>query len=225
MFKKILSLFLRPNCSLCKRSADHILCQSCTKNLKSCQLKNCQQFWQGNFPIFIWGSYEHYLKRTIAAFKYGLHEEIGEILGALLAQAWIDADLYSRYPNLTVVPIPLYQDKQKERGFNQAELIARRFCQITRYSLQTRLVKKIRPTEAMFNLNRTERTLNVKQAFAISQNYRQLKLNSSVLIIDDIHTTGATANQIRQILLTHQIPVLGVAAIAKPLGQNKSNSN
>lgn len=221
MLKKILSLFLKPNCPLCQRAADNILCQFCRANLQQYRLNNCREYWQGDFPVFIWGNYDDYLKRTIAAFKYKGHQEIGEILGEWLAKAWLNSGLYSRNQKITVVPIPLHPIKQKDRGFNQVELIAKRFCQITKYNLQCNLVKRVRNTDAMFGLNRIQRAKNLDGAFSLAQDYPKFKSNSSVLIMDDIYTTGTTVNQVRQILLAHQIRVLGVAAMAKPVWKEK----
>lgn len=217
MLKNLLSLFLKPNCSLCQRPADRLLCQYCYDNLQSCKRSNCGEFWQGDLPVFIWGNYGGYLKRAIASLKYDLHQEIGEILGEWLAKAWLNSGLDDPHQKITVVPIPLHQKKQTERGFNQAELIGRRFCQITRYDFKPNLLKRIRPTEAMFGLTATQRQKNVHQAFSLGKGYPKFNGHSSVLILDDIYTTGTTVREARRVLHSSQIKVLGAMAIAKPI--------
>lgn len=214
MLKNLLSLFLKPNCPLCQRPADEVVCKYCANKLKTCQLNDCSIFWQGDLPVFIWGQYGGYLKRAIAAFKYDLKPEMGELFGTLLAKAWLDARLHLPAHKITVLPIPLHGDRQKERGFNQAELIARRFCEITKYDLKPFLLQRIRNTEAMFGLNSTQREENIKQAFTLGKDFQRLNSNSSVLIIDDIYTTGTTAKEACQVLQNHQIKIVGIAAIA-----------
>ncbi len=217
MLNKLLSLFFKSNCSICQRSTGKIICGYCTKQLKSCELTNYTELWNEELPIFIWGKYQGYLKRAIATFKYQSHPELGEILGEWLAKSWLDTGLNSCYQKVTVTPIPMYQQKLKERGFNQAELIARRFCQITGYPLKPNLLKRVRNTEAMFGLKPTQRLQNIKDALTIGQDYPHFNRQSSVLIIDDIYTTGTTVKEANKILKQHQINVLGVAVIASPL--------
>jgi ComF family protein len=214
MLKNLFSLFLKPNCPLCQRPANEVICQYCTNKLKTCQLNNCTAFWQDDLPVFIWGQYGGYLKRAIASLKYDQNPEMGELLGDLLAKAWLESRLFSPNQKITVVPIPLHGDRQKERGFNQAELIARRFCEITKYDLKPFLLQRIRNTEAMFGLNPTQREENIKQAFTLGKDFQRLNRNSFVLIIDDIYTTGTTVKEACQVLQNHQIKILGIAAIA-----------
>jgi ComF family protein len=223
MLTKLLSLFLKSNCPLCQRPADHILCPYCHDNLQTCQLSNCREFWQGDLPVFIWGNYTGYLKRAIASLKYDLHQEIGEILGEWLAKAWLKSGLYNRHQKITVVPIPLHQKKQAQRGFNQAELIARSFCQITRYELKPNLLTRIRRTEAMFGLSATQRQKNIHQAFGLGKDELSFNSNSSVLILDDIYTTGTTVKEACRVLQSSKIKIWGVMAIAKPLKDKTSS--
>jgi ComF family protein len=219
MLKNLLSLFLKPNCPLCQRPAEQIVCKYCSRQLKSCQLDDCTQFWQGDLPVFVWGVYGSYLKRAIASLKYDLHQDIAELLGIWLAQAWLNCPLSSRYEKLVVVPIPIHQVKLKERGFNQAELIARRFCQVTGYTLKANLLQRIRNTEVMFGLNPTQRQKNIAQAFALGTDYHRFNSMVPVLILDDIYTTGTTVREASQVLRTHGVKVIGVVAVASPKGR------
>lgn len=223
MLKSFLSLFLKSNCPICQRPSDRILCQYCFNNLQSCQLDNHQGIFCDDLPVFIWGSYSSYLKRAIASFKYDLHQEIGEVLGEFLAKAWINSGLYSRNQNITVVPIPLDKKKQKERGFNQADLIARRFCQITKYNLKSNLLNRIKKTDALFNLNPTQRKQEMKNAFSMGKDFETFKPNSSVLILDDIYTTGATVREAYKVLSSYRIKVKQILAIASTRNSSRKN--
>jgi predicted amidophosphoribosyltransferase len=113
-----------------------------------------------------------------------------------------------------VIPVPLHAEKQKQRGFNQAELIAKAFCQITRYPLQSQGLIRVRNTEALFSLNPEERQAKVKQAFRLGQGLAQQPQKQPILLVDDIYTTGTTARECVKVLISHQFPVLGMVAIA-----------
>jgi ComF family protein len=214
MLKEFFSSFLQSNCPLCQRSTAEIICQNCQKQLKNCQLKNPCQFWQGELPVFVWGVYRDNLKRAIATFKYENCPQLGEVMGDWLANAWMNSSLGDRAKKLTVIPIPLHRKKLQARGFNQAELIAKSFCQLTGYRLQAKGLERVRDTQAMFGLSVLEREKNIQQAFCLGDGLKQSHPNLPVLLIDDIYTTGTTALAAANLLRSHKISVLGIGAIA-----------
>ncbi len=214
MLKSLLSLFLQSNCPLCERPADEHICKYCQRQLQRCQFKNSCQFWQGDLPVFVWGVYSGQLKRAIAALKYDGCSQLAELMGYCLGKAWLDSPLYGRAKKMTVVPIPLHPNKLKTRGFNQAELIARSFCQFTGYSLQPQGLERRRETQAMFGLSVTQREQNLKLAFSLGKGFHKRRPHSPVLLLDDIYTTGTTAREAAKRLLEAEIQVFGVAAIA-----------
>lgn len=218
IWKSILSLFLQENCPLCERPASNLVCQYCQQQLQSCKLKNSCQFWQGDLPLFAWGTYNGQLKRSIAALKYNGQIELGELLGHWLGKAWLDSSIATQVKKPLVIPIPLHQRKLKERGFNQAELIARSFCQVTGYVLQAKALARVRETDALFGLSPEERKTQLQNAFVLNSSFQQRFPNSPVLLIDDIYTTGTTVAEAAKVLRQNKISVLGVAAIATPKG-------
>jgi ComF family protein len=216
IIKNILSLFLQENCPLCERPAIDIVCQYCQQQIQNSKLKNPRQFWQGDLPLFAWGSYNGQLKRSIAALKYDGRVQIGELLGTWLGKAWLESSIASKVKKPIVIPIPLHQRKLKERGFNQAQLIARSFCQVTGYALQAQALARIRETDALFGLSPEERKTQLQDAFILDTSFKKRLSNSSVLLVDDIYTTGTTVAEVAKVLRQNKITLLGVAAIATP---------
>lgn len=214
MLKSLLSLFLQANCPLCQRPASDDICQYCRRQIESCKRKKNSQFWQGELPLFVWGTYGGKLKQAIAALKYDRQPQLGELMGNWLGQAWLDSSLFPKTSKLTVIPIPLHAKKIRERGFNQAELIARGFCQITGYYLRSQAIERIRETEAMFGLNPSQKRENIRDAFRLSQGSKKQTFSTPVLLIDDIYTTGTTVREAAQVLQAQKVRVYGVAAIA-----------
>jgi ComF family protein len=164
--------------------------------------------------VFVWGNYSGVLKRAIATLKYDNQPQLARPLGHWLGQAWLKLPAAGRLKNLTVVPIPLYPTKLKQRGYNQAELIAQSFCEVTRYKHQPLSLERIRETDAQFGLSAQARKQNLKDAFVISKRFNMHPSNSPVLLVDDIYTTGATGRSAAQTLRERGVEVYGVAAIA-----------
>ena len=97
--------------------------------------------------------------------------------------------------NPAVVPVPLYWRRHNWRGFNQAETIARMLSFNLKLTLKTDLVKRIKPTKSQVGLTRRDRLDNLHQAFAVTA-----KAPASVLIVDDVWTSGATIKAVAKVL-------------------------
>ncbi|KOP24767.1 alpha-L-fucosidase [Hapalosiphon sp. MRB220] len=205
-WKNLLNLFLQSDCPLCERSTSQELCPNCLRQLQKCRNPNTH-----SLPIFAWGAYGGILKRAIATMKYENHPEIARPLGQLLAQAWLSHQECDR--NLVVVPIPLHTKKLKQRGYNQAALIAQSFCEVTGLRLKKHGLERIKITDAQFGLSASQREENLTAAFGLGQDL-PVSRKVSVLLVDDIYTTGATARSAIQTLDQSGISVYGLVAVA-----------
>jgi len=221
ILKPFLNIFLKPNCPLCQRSADRELCQYCEKQVWRCQFPSGGEIFPGEVPVFIWGQYKDTLKRAIAAMKYEDNPQIATPLGYWLADGWLASPL-ATLDKVVVVPIPMHKKKQRERGFNQAELLANSFCAATGLQIRRNGLARVKQTQALFGLSRGERLETVKDAFVVGKDLRNRRPRVSVLLVDDIYTTGATVNSAIEVLQKAGIRVVGVLAIAttnKPRGK------
>jgi ComF family protein len=217
--QSLLNIFLASRCPLCDRSTSQVLCQYCERQLASCQLANPKELWKGDLPVFVWGNYEGALKRAIAALKYQNKPEIGELIGEYLGKAWLKAGLHQMKP--VVIPIPLHSDKLRQRGYNQAAIIAETFARITHLPCQKNGLVRYKDTKAQFGLSIAERQENLANAFKVGNKFPRSPKETQVLLIDDIYTTGATARAAAQVLRQSGITVCGLGAIATPQKQPK----
>ncbi|GAB4131614.1 MAG: ComF family protein [Cyanobacteria bacterium J069] len=221
LLQPLLNLVLQGSCPICGRSPDRQspsspappLCLDCGRRLLHCQAPQPTARWQPPLPVFAWGAYQGTLKQAIATLKYHSHPELAQPLGYAMGRAWMDTP-DSKTP-LIAVPIPMHADKQKQRGFNQAELLARAFCQITRLPLECRGLVRVRATVPQFGLSVEERSQNVSGAFQVGRAFRRPP-RRPVLLIDDVYTTGATARNAAACLAAQGIHVHGLVALASP---------
>jgi ComF family protein len=160
-----------------------------------------------------YGAYEGALRELIHLFKYQGPRPAGKLLGSLLHQVVTGMALPDA---LMVVPVPLWSGKRQERGFNQAEAIARAFlsCQ-TRGSIQleTAILVRTRDTVSQTGLTRHQRRANVRGAFAVV-NAEKIK-GRSILIVDDVMTTGTTAGECARVLRRAGAKEVFVATVAR----------
>lgn len=108
-------------------------------------------------------------------------------MGRLLTQA------YQRYrlEIQVIVPVPLHAARLRERGYNQSELLAREMCQSLGVPLNNTSLQRIRQTRPQVGLGVEERQKNVANAFSCQD---EALAGQTILLIDDVWTTGATMN-------------------------------
>ena len=91
-----------------------------------------------------------------------------------------------------IVPVPLHPLKLREREFNQAERLGKHLSAATNIPLNTKLLRRVKPTRTQTELTREERAANVRRAFDLSEGK---KLNGEkIILLDDVFTTGATTS-------------------------------
>ena len=212
-----LNLFLKSNCPLCDRPAVDVFCKYCLRQLSESKLFDAARYWQGDLPLFAWGKYEGAVKRSIGKLKYDGHRAIGNLYGEWLAASWQKSLPQTNLTRLVAMPIPLHPDKLTSRGFNQAELIASSFSQVTGAKLNLGL-RRTRSTVAQFGLSKLARQENVADAFEIDRS--SVKSSDLVLLIDDIYTTGATVRAAALALKAVDLHVYGVAVVATGRNDN-----
>jgi competence protein ComFC len=132
-----------------------------------------------------WGIFFGPLREAIHRLKY--KHDLG--LGDALAKHLIDLFLTTGWNVDLIVPVPLNQSRLKERGYNQAALLARPLGLATGISYHARAVARIRNTRSQVGLKAKERAENVKDAFLAEP---AIVKGKQVLMVDDVTTTGAT---------------------------------
>ena len=195
-------------CSGCysklKATAGALCCVKCGKVLKEdeeylCDVckKRTRYFDEGRSLLL----HNDEAKKILYDLKYSDLRDNVDFAGKELASVfapWVAARRIS-----AVIPVPLHAKRRRERGFNQAELVAARFIREMKEAglapplLDTEYLKRTGETVPLKELTAAKRTSAVKGAFAVVGKEEQYE---SVLLIDDIFTTGATLNECAKVL-------------------------
>jgi ComF family protein len=112
-----------------------------------------------------------------------------------------------------IVPIPLHWIKLRARSFNQSLRLARALGKATRVPVKTSLLRRIDPTRTQTRLTRAERAENVKRAFHFRG--RESLNGARIVLVDDVLTTGATANACAKLLMQNGASVVDVWTVAR----------
>ena len=136
--------------------------------------------------MYAFGAHEGVLRKLIHVFKFEGVRTLQRPLGALLAQALPRESGFD-----AIVPMPLHWRRRWQRGFNQSELLAREIAR--RWAVPVRaLVRRKKATAPQAGLTSAQRRKNVEGAFHVRKGTRLKGMR--LLLIDDVLTTGATAN-------------------------------
>ena len=166
-----------------------------------------------------YGSYESGLRELIHLLKYGGVRPAANVLGRMLAEAI--AALEPEFPaeSVAVVPVPLHRTKLRQRGFNQAELIARAAMKIRqpgqRLHLCAGVLERKRETASQIGLTSHQRRENLRGAFGVAR--PELVKGHEVLVVDDVYTTGTTVSECARVLRRAGATKVWVATVARTL--------
>lgn len=175
-----LDLLYPPQCIHCTRLGN-LLCERCTAQLAPGPLRAVA----GLDAVRVCTTFEGPATSAIHALKYQGIKRLAEPLGGLLAEASLGTGWAVDF----VCAVPLHPQRQAERGYNQSALLASRVASLTGWCYVDRAVARVRHTETQTHLNAQARRENVAGAFAADPLWVD---NQSIVLIDDVLTTGAT---------------------------------
>lgn len=205
-------------CDRCRPRIRYIrepFCMRCGRQLGKDQEEYCEDcsrrehVFAQNVTLYDYGSVADSLFR----FKYRGRQEYAAFYGRELYEGyreWLEA----RKPE-ALVPVPCHSSRRRQRGYNQAELLAESLSAVSGIPVKRDLIQRSRKTGPQKNLTLRERQNNLKKAFKICQN--DVKLNT-IVIIDDIYTTGSTMDAMAEELHRNGVRKIYGMALASGRG-------
>ena len=193
----LLDLLFPPRCVICRQTGSSF-CAVCLARVQPVGEEARSILREGGFPansLRSAGVYAPPLSLAIRQFKYRRRTDLAASLGGLMARHWQTCSIHVDL----VAPVPLHEKRLRERGYNQAELLAIELCRAARLPLLSPgMLSRGRDTEHQVLLGPEERRRNVEGAFI--WNGPPLG-GSTVLLVDDVATTGSTLAACAEVLL------------------------
>ncbi len=191
--EKLLNTLFPPKCIFCHKSTGSIFCGNCLEKVTRLEASTYFINTKTQHPLKVFSAFEYdgVVRECIKFSKYGARQFSAlKTLTDLAVQ--YTYNLGKKFDNCVFVPIPLNRRKYRIRGFNQAELIAKKVALRYHGRVDENLLVRAKETKEQFRFSKEERLRNVEGAFEVGSRYQGNSEKEPVILVDDICTTGAT---------------------------------
>ena len=202
--ENVFNFIFPPVCGICGKIGDEYLCKQCKdeilhSNIFLNQLDDFQL--DPNNPIdehFYIFFYEGIIREKILLYKFHNQPYLANTFSEFFVKNKKVCGFLKKYDIMSAIPISLFRERQ--RGYNQSELIARKVNKSGLIAFEKKLLKKIKNNQPHSVLHKKQRIENVKNVYKI-ENKTKIKISEKkILLFDDIYTTGATAKECAKLL-------------------------
>lgn len=192
MLKKLESLLdwiYKKKCYFCKSSKEAVrMCSKCYGQMDYLPI-SINRIIEGK-NIYCAGIYSKNLQKLIRGLKYHNQKDLAYYLAKFMAEYF---NQITNKKDFEIIPVPIFSKREKKRKYNHMNLVGQEFSRITSNTLNTELITRIKDTKPQYKLKREERIKNLSNAFKVNKSKYNGK---TLLIIDDICTTGSTFEEI-----------------------------
>ena len=213
-FSRLLDLIAPRSCAICGQRlsiSEQSICATCNMGIPRTHFaltpydnEMARLLW-GQFPVERCAAFFRYIPASdmselIHQAKYHNHPELCEEVGELMARELMATGFFEGIDLL--VPVPLTKSRQRQRGYNQSEYIARGISHVTHTPVAHHAIERVAFSGSQTQKDRWQRRENVKNVFRLKQ--QQQVRGHHLLLVDDILTTGATVSSCAHELLKAQ---------------------
>lgn len=228
LLKDFIGLFFPSLCATCQEpilSNEKVICTNCLSDLPFAEINDAktQKIYEylnsiskidSIYSLFNYST-KSKTQKLVHLLKYKNQPEIGIFLGRWLAKKLTEKnDTYYTYD--VIIPMPLHKSKERVRGYNQAKKLVDGMLDVFTKANSQDILIRVKRTETQTKKTRVERIQNVDSIFKLKNNAKSSLYGKSVLVVDDVITTGSTlASAIEEIQKAKpqkiSVAVIGIA--------------
>ena len=209
--EKLLGFIYSKKCFICNSAnEDSIICSKCSKKITYLppsvlkEIEGCK--------VFSCSLYDDVIKQLIKDLKYKKKKNLAKLQAKIMFEYFKKIQITKDF---LILSVPIHKNRRKERKYNHMELVAEELTRLTGLKNNKKFLIRIKDTEKQFKLNKKGRIENLKNAFALNK-YENIDKDKSLLIIDDITSTGATLEEIIKLLKQNGYNNITAITLATP---------
>lgn len=206
---KLLDWVYKKKCYFCRSSKEAVkMCSSCYEEMDFLPVK-INRIVEGK-KVYCAGIYSKNLQKLIRGLKYHKQRDLAYYLAKFMYEYFLKI---GDIKDFEIVPVPIFPKREKIRKYNHMNLVGEEFARLSGGILNKTLIKRVKDTKPQYKLKRAQRLQNLQNAFKVeSENY----YGKTLLLIDDICTTGSTFEEIIKEFAKHGITDIICLAATTP---------
>ena len=212
MLESLLNLLYPNVCGFCGSLNKNSLCESCEEKLNRTIINKIDyyddMYFAEHYYLF---KYKDEIRNYILDYKFNDKSYLYKSFAKIIIKNEKKCDFFEKYD--IIIPVPIHNKRKNERGYNQSELIARDIAKSSSLKLVKNSLIKVKNNSKQSTLNKDERRINTVGAYEVI-NKEQIQ-NKSIILLDDIFTTGNTVNECSKVLIKNGAKNIGILSIAK----------
>lgn len=212
--ESIINLIYPPVCGICGKLNKDFLCKKCYKILETQaefgikKYKNNEMEFDEHLYIF---KYEGIVRRNILKYKFQDKSYLYKTFANFLLKNEKFFEIIKSYD--TIIPVPISRERKNKRGYNQSYLLAKEIAKKAEIGIEINCLFKTKNIIEQSKLNKEDRLQNIQGVYELKRSKNLT--NKKVILLDDIYTTGSTANECCKILKKAYLNKIGVLTLAK----------
>lgn len=211
-FNSLLDLIYRKKCYFCGKSNYSVkMCPECFDKLEFSEFKANRIIY--GIDVFCAGVYTKELQKLIRGLKYHRQRDLAYYQAKFMYDYFLNLEVLQN-KDFELVAVPLHKNRIKKRKYNHMELVCKEFSKLSGFECNFSLIKRIKDTKPQYKLKRTQRLENLFAAFEVEKSAYNGK---TVLIMDDICTTGSTFEEMIKALNNNGITDIVCYATSTPV--------
>jgi ComF family protein len=159
-------------------------------------------------------AYGEVARKVALKLKYSGRPAVAETLAHFMQRHLAEED-----HEAILVPVPLHRWRIWKRGYNQSALIAQALAEHGGLAIEVDLIRRVKPTPPLKGMGRRERALTVRGAFAMREGVRDSVAGRTLVLVDDVYTSGATANACARLLKRSGARAVNIVCWARVVGR------
>lgn len=208
-FTQLLDWLYFKKCCFCKKTKENSsFCTSCYEKIEYIPLNSV--YIEEQAPVYCVCFYKGVVKDLIKFVKYYKKKELAFYIAKIMFDFM--TKVFEKNQDFLIIPVPSHKNRIRKRGFNHMDLVAKHLGKMSNSKINLNLLKRIKDTKPQFNLHIEEREKNLMNAFLVD--LKEYK-NETILILDDIVTTGSTIREIIKTLRNNGVEKIVVLSLSK----------
>ena len=199
-------------CAFCGKIDENFLCENCRKEVQKIENPHIDKYTSKYYEEHIYIFNYKDVRDKILAYKFDDKPYYYKTFVNILLNNKKICEILKSYD--IIIPVPIHNKRRRERGYNQAELVAKEIA--GEMGLEyINILKKCKNTIPQSTLSKEERIENSIGIYTVKEKLEYRVKNKKILIFDDVYTTGATANECAKVLKMLEPHKIGILTIAK----------